>query len=706
MPTLPPPPLRPLRDGRRFRPELHGVRGLAILLVVVFHIFAAGRVSGGIDVFLAITGFLALPSLLGRTTGGWRIDLAARFSGLIRRLVVPLLPVLLAVGVAGTILVPLSEQPQLFGEMRASILFYENWELVTSQLTYDAAGPGTSPLQHIWSTSIQGQFHVIMTFFVMAVAWAAAKAHRSPRTALLIALGVVTAASFWWAMEETATNQAAAYFSTLTRAWELTLPGMLGLVVARIRLSPVARGILSWIGITLIVSCGFVLDGAALFPGPAALWPIAGICLFLIAGQTHVRWGADRLLTARPFQRLGDISYSLYLWHWPILIFALIITGREQADPATAAVVLALSLAAGVAGKALFEDRAANWRPAFPNPARALATGATATVLAFIAASGALAYSADRFEQETAAFEAMVVETDYPGAGAMVAPESVTIAALDPVPSRDILRSDAGWYATLNKTEPCIQRYSGSETTSCQHPEADEGPLVLMVGGSHTGQWAEPMAAMAVEYGWDLEVYEKSGCLFTTDSVRNSAGLPIDESCVAWNENMQDVIERRRPALVVTTGTTRLAGEPETATPGMVDAVRRVTDSGIPVFLFRENPHRTEDWLACLADDSAAHTRCEAPRSDFYSAEIDREGLPQVSETARAFDTSKYLCDEESCYAQVGNVRVLRDDNHLTATFASSARTFIESELRTLTPDLFTAPAGSLTPETWGSLGR
>lgn len=218
MPTLPPPPLRPLRDGRRFRPELHGVRGLAILLVVVFHIFAAGRVSGGIDVFLAITGFLALPSLLGRTTGGWRIDLAARFSGLIRRLVVPLLPVLLAVGMAGTILVPLSEQPQLFGEMRASILFYENWKLVTSQLTYDAAGPGTSPLQHIWSTSIQGQFHVIMTFFVMAVAWAAAKVHRSPRTALLMALGVVTAASFWWAMEETATNQAAAYFSTFTRA--------------------------------------------------------------------------------------------------------------------------------------------------------------------------------------------------------------------------------------------------------------------------------------------------------------------------------------------------------------------------------------------------------------------------------------------------------------------------------------------------------
>nr|WP_241698371.1 acyltransferase family protein [Flaviflexus huanghaiensis] len=700
-----PPPLRPLRDGRRFRPELHGVRGLAILLVVTFHIFAGGRVSGGIDVFLAITGFLALPSLLGRTRGQWRIDLVARFSDLIRRLVIPLLPVLVAVAIAGAILVPLSEQPQVFSEMKASIFFYENWQLIASQLSYDAAGPGTSPLQHIWSTSIQGQFHVIMTFFVMAVAWAAGIVRAEKRNVLLVALGVVTAASLWWAVEATATYQEAAYFSTFTRAWELTLPGMLGLVVAGIRLSPVARGLLSWIGISLIVSCGFVLDGAALFPGPAALWPVVGVCLVLAAGNTHTRWGADRILVARPFQRLGDISYSLYLWHWPILIFALIMTGQEQADPATAAIVLAVSLVAGTAGKILFEDRAANWRPAFLNPARALATGATTTVLAFIAASGALAYSADRFEAETAAFEAMVVETDYPGAGAMVAPESITIAALDPLPSRDILRADAGWYAALNKSEPCIQRHLGSETTSCQHPEADTGPLVLMVGSSHTGQWSEPLAAMALDYGWDLEVYEKAGCLLTTDGERNTSGLPLDASCVAWNENMQDVIAERQPELVVTTGTTRLASEPETATPGMVDAVRRITDAGIPVFLFRENPHRTEEWLECLAADSDSHTRCEAPREAFYSAEIDRTGLPQVSGSARAFDTSRYLCDEESCYGQVGNVRVLRDDNHVTATFASSARAFIESDIRALVPHVFETPTTALSAES-GDVGR
>lgn len=678
-----------VRDVRTFRPELHGVRGLAIFLVVAFHIFADGRVSGGIDVFLAITGFLAVPSLL-RRTDGWRIDLAARFSGLIRRLLIPLLPVLLAVGIAGYVLFPISEQPQLFSEIRASVFFYENWHLVSSQLTYDAAGPATSPLQHIWSTSIQGQFHVAMTFFVMIVAWLALKARVSARTALIVALGLVTAASFSWAVYDTTTDQAAAYFSTFSRAWELTLPGILGLCVASIRLRPAVRAIMSWIGIALIVSCGFVLEGADSFPGPQALWPVLGICLFLAAGDTRTRWGADNLMVTWPFQRVGDISFSLYLWHWPILIFALLITGRESADMTTAAIVLALSLVAGTIGKYVFEDRVANWRVAFPNPRRAMAVGATVTVFAFIAASGGYAAVSERFENEVAAYESMVVATDYPGAGAMVAPDWVTIEARNPVPSDDLVRRDAGWYATLNKNEPCIQRFEGSEPTSCQHPEATTGPLVLMVGSSHTGQWSQPIGDMAVEQGWDLEVYEKAGCLFTTDREDNDAGVSITPACQAWNELMLEVIEERQPDLVLTTGTTRLGTEPETTTVGMVEAVDHVTGLGIPVFLFRENPYRTDEWVSCLESGATtSHTQCASPRDRFYSAEIDTYGTPHGTDATRLFDTSKYLCDETSCFAQVGNVRVLRDDNHITATFASSARSFIESDLRELVPHLF-----------------
>lgn len=561
---------RAFRDTRKFRPELHGVRGLAIFLVVAFHIIGNGTVSGGIDVFLAITGFLALPSLMRRTGDGWKLGLAARFSGLIRRLLIPLLPLLLAVGIAGTYLIPLSEQPQLFTELRASILFYENWELVNSQLTYEAAGPETSPLQHLWSTSIQGQFHLVMTFLVMLVAFIAIKAGKSKKTSLIVVLTLITIASFAWAVVDTSISQASAYFSTASRAWQLTLPGILGLIVADLKLSPTVRAIMSWMGVGLIVSCGFVLDGARLFPGPAALWPILGICLVLAAGETKTRWGADRLLVTWPFQKVGDISYSLYLWHWPILIFTLQATGMERVDFGTGTLVFIVSIIAGAIGKWAFEDRLANWSFAFPYPRRAFASGLAITLVSVIAASGALTASTTRLDSAIDTYRDSIVLEDHPGASAMVAPDYIDIAPQPFLPDSSILRHDFGWNIHLTLENNCVQRKTASEPVSCQYPESTSGPLVIMVGSSHTGQWSTPFGQLAEKYGWDLELYEKSGCLFNRDGIENDAGVLITDSCVVWNDNVLEAIEERQPDLVITTGTTRIGNEPEMTTDGML----------------------------------------------------------------------------------------------------------------------------------------
>lgn len=282
----------PFIDSRKWRHELHGIRGIAIFLVVTFHVFGNGRVSGGIDIFLAITGFLAVPSLYRRALrGNGFIPLMSRFGGLARRLLVPLIPVLLFIALVGSVVLPITFQSQMFVELRASALFAENVELVRSQLAYDAAGPDTSALQHLWSTSIQVQFHILMPFVFMLLTIPMVRLNRDPRRALIIILGLLSVASFTYAWWNQGVFQQANYFSTFSRLWELTLSGILGLTVSEFKLNDVTRGILSWLGLLMILSTGFMFDGASVFPGPQALLPVGGLLLFLTAGKSYTRWG-------------------------------------------------------------------------------------------------------------------------------------------------------------------------------------------------------------------------------------------------------------------------------------------------------------------------------------------------------------------------------------------------------------------------------
>ncbi|MGO1884340.1 MAG: acyltransferase family protein, partial [Citricoccus sp.] len=176
---------------RRYLPELHGVRGLALAGVVLFHLFGNGRTSGGLDVFLAISGFLFTGMLLREAaTSGGRIDLLRYFGRLARRIVIPAALVVLVTTVVGLFVLPSTQRDQLLAESRASLLYFENLELVNSQLAYGAAGPETSPFQHFWSLSVQGQFYLVWPL-VAVIAVLVAKALRVPAARVMGVLVVV-----------------------------------------------------------------------------------------------------------------------------------------------------------------------------------------------------------------------------------------------------------------------------------------------------------------------------------------------------------------------------------------------------------------------------------------------------------------------------------------------------------------------------------
>lgn len=688
----------PFSDGRKWRDELHGIRGIAILLVVSFHIFGNGRVSGGIDIFLAITGFLAVPSLYRRAVaGGGFIPLMSRFGGLARRLLVPLIPVLLFIGIVGPLVLGAAFHPQLFTELRASVLFAENIELVRSQLAYDAAGPGTSALQHLWSTSIQVQFHILMPFVFMLSTVPLVKAGRDPKKALMIFLGIVTVGSFLYAWWHQGVFQQANYFSSISRLWELTLPGILGLTISKFRLNSVTRACLTWVGLIMLLSTGFLFDGASVFPGPQALLPVGGLLLFLTGGKSYTSWGGDRLVQIRPIKFLADISYSLYLWHWPVIIFYLNYFAKPKLGVFDALIVFTVSLALGTMGKKLFEDRVASLSLLKNNNVAVLLA-----ITVMITGAGifhwATQVSQSRLEQRLSTYQDLI-DAKHPGAQALTF--SLETAPAKAIPDLDIaLVKTPEVYSfdpgNSDTDESCVSGRVPNRAfpTTCESGTENAQRTVVLTGGSHVGQWWPAFAEMAAQYNWKLILLERSGCQLGLDQDVYEPELEVSPLCMEWNKQAVAMLrEEIKPDLIITLGTSLQSGTPEQTRESQAVAWQELGET--PLLLLRDNPIFTFNPSECLQqkadlENPQTYSQC-APRKDeySYSSEFDHKHPASLAANSYYVDINEILEVDGEFLPIIGNVIVWRDTHHVTEAYAFTTRPFFEQALQDFVPDLF-----------------
>lgn len=341
---------KPKGDKAFYRYDLDGLRGIAIFLVAVFHVWF-GRVSGGVDVFLTLSGFFYGSKLLRTaTTQGASLNPVPVVKRLVRRLLPALILVLAACAVL-TVLVQPETRWETFAEQSlASLGYYQNWELANTAADYLAASESVSPLQHLWSMSVQGQFYVGFLALVYLLAVLLRKPlGRHIRTVLIVVIAVLSAASFGYAIYAHLDFQSIAYYNTFARAWELLLGVLVGALVAGTRWPRWLRQLLSFVAVVAILSCGALINGVREFPGPLALVPVVATLLLILSAANLPADArqpvANRFLATRPLVELGALAYSLYLWHWPLLVYWLVYTGEARVTVAEGAAILGISLA-------------------------------------------------------------------------------------------------------------------------------------------------------------------------------------------------------------------------------------------------------------------------------------------------------------------------------------------------------------------------
>ena len=336
-----------------------------MLLVVVFHLWPGSLPGGyiGVDVFFVISGFLITSHILREVDRSGSVSLTQFWARRIRRLLPAAYLVLAVSAVTVLVFVPRLVWQQFFGEILAAALYVENWTLAFNSVDYLAAENTPSPAQHYWTLSAEEQFYLVWPLLVLLGLWLASRASRKRatttrgrRTGVFAVLAVGTLVSLGYSLWITATNSAWAYFVTPARAWEFGAGALLAFAPAAAkRVPPVVRALLGWAALVTLLVCAVVLDAETPMPGTAAIWVVVASATLIWVEAPPVPWASSHLMVARPARFLGDISYSIYLWHWPFIILLPYITDHALTTIDRVSILLA-TIGASYLTKRYVED--------------------------------------------------------------------------------------------------------------------------------------------------------------------------------------------------------------------------------------------------------------------------------------------------------------------------------------------------------------
>jgi len=665
----------------RFRADVEGLRAVAVGLVLLYHAglpFVPGGFVG-VDVFFVISGFLITGLLTNELRRTGTISLSAFYSRRAKRLLPAAVLVLAATVAMAFLLLPPTSWKEVGGDVVASAVYVVNWRLADRSVDYLAEDFEASPVQHYWSLAVEEQFYLVWPALLLL---ASMLRTRRRSLGLWIGLAAVAVPSFAWSVYLTSQEPATAFFVTTTRMWELAIGGGVALAAAATAWLPrTFAAFVGWAGLVAIVASALLYSTQTDWPGAAALLPTLGAAAVIAAGQSAGSAGPIALLGTRPFVWLGGLSYSIYLWHWPMVVGAAAYLGGLR--PWQGLVVVTASLAPAWLTHRFVENPIRYARRFTQAPRLALVLGAAlSTVGVAIGLSPYLAVHAKVTTNSNAPVEGAAALGDPPATPPPARPEAIVpdpLEAIHDVPDA----YDRG----------CQAGESSAEPVSCVYGDPNGSIDVAVVGDSKVLQWISAIDAIGDQRGWRIRTYTKSACSFA-DAVITRNGEPYD-ACTEWNRAVMERLRDDPPDVVVTSQGRSTAlddpNDPEagSSTEAMVRGLRShwtsLTGRGTHVVVIRDNPNppEGESVYACVAEHREAIDQCA-----FDQEAAERRGAGEVLAKAannmqgvHVIDMSDYFCLAGSCPAVIGNVLVYRQGTHITKTYIDTLRPVVERKL-------------------------
>lgn len=654
------------------RSDIEGMRGVAIALVVVFHIWV-GKVSGGVDIFLALSGFFFFT---GFTNWPAKVNFVDRSWKTLRRLVPPM-----AFAVGGGLLLAIALLPeslltQYYKQAITSLTFTQNWYLIANGESYASASATASPFQHLWSMSVQGQIFIGSILLFTAIGFVANALGMNVKKVVSRALIILTVASFAWAIYRHGVDQQKAYYDTLARFWEIGIGGVFGLFILKHQLPKVTRQVLGVIGVGLLVISAVVINGGQSYPGLLAIVPLGAAMLMTLAGNGSEKTIVTRILESPGPQYIGSIAYSLYLWHWILLILFIQVKAANGHTITAQTVTLTEGLLIILTSIGIAHIAAKGLEPlrsGFVKNIPAIAVTLMAFMLSISLFNTQVAETQEKKEQAKEV-------VNYPGGLAVAngwtagnqfpekAPAPAIGAAINDLPP-----------TTIND---CLAEEKDTDLEICEFGDTSSERHAAILGGSHIEQWLPAINALAKQQGFKLKVAIKAGCPLGEGEMPKMGNRfdPYPE-CQEWQNKARDWILKDKPDVLITNSTRPVEfNQPDKVPAAYTNIFRTISDAGIPIIGVRDTPWHTNAKGApieipeCLSTPGNSESDCSVPRkvalADVDPAIAAYAGMPNVT----LVDMSDWVCRPDVCNPIEGNIIVYRDSHHLTKTYVMSLK--------------------------------